>query len=77
MAMNKRTCPDCNAGLEEIRLIDKSDKGYHTDLQYSLPEAKRGLWLGRFPIEGRILAYMCGKCGRVILYADPTRKTEG
>jgi hypothetical protein len=38
-------------------------------LDYAAADAKRGIWLSRFPIEGQIEGVMCDECGRVLLYA--------
>ena len=42
-----RKCPDCSVVMYPIRLIDKIQDGARTDLEYSLPEAKRSFWMGR------------------------------
>jgi hypothetical protein len=56
--------------MHEIKLIDKAHAGAHTDMEYSVPDAKRSFWTGRYPIEGRVRAWMCCECGRVALYGD-------
>jgi hypothetical protein len=68
MATQPRPCPDCHATTQEIKLIDKSHFGDHTDLEYASSEATRSLWTGRFPVEGRVVALMCSECGRIGLY---------
>lgn len=68
MPTQERTCPDCHEMLHEIKLIDKSHLGVHTDLEYTLPEARRSFWSSGYPIEGRVLAFMCPACGRIALY---------
>ncbi len=72
--MATKTCPDCNRPMTGIRLIDKAYHPMHTTLEYTAADAKRGIWLGRFPIEGQIEGLMCDKCGRVLLYARPKKK---
>jgi hypothetical protein len=58
--------------MHRIRLIDKAyGEARHTDLEYTVPEAKRSFWRGQFPVEGRIIAYMCDRCGRMLLYGVP------
>ncbi len=64
-------CPACRVPLREIRLIDKGDPGFHRDLEYAAADAERRMWIGPFPIEGRISGLMCDQCGRVELYARP------
>ena len=69
----ERKCPDCAALMHPIRLIDKSQANTHNDLEYTLPESKRGFWLAQFPIEGKVRAYMCEQCGRILLYGEPNK----
>jgi hypothetical protein len=57
--------------MYRIRLIDKSHGHYHADMEYTVPEAQRGFWMGRYPVEGRVAAYMCDHCGRLLLYGVP------
>lgn len=66
----QRDCPDCNKAMAEIRLIDKSDYGIHTDMEYALAESKRS-WTSYFPLGGKVTAFMCGECGRIVLYGVP------
>jgi hypothetical protein len=65
------TCPDCGGTLDEIRIIDKAHGGGHQALEYALMESKRSFWMSRYPVEGKIAAYMCGGCGRVLLCGRP------
>ena len=69
--MASRNCPDCKRAMTGIRMIDKACRPPHAALEYAAAEAKPGIWLGHFPIEGRIEGFMCDKCGRVLLYAVP------
>lgn len=69
----ERKCPDCGREMHEIKLIDQADKYSHEEMVYTVPEAKRGLWLGQFPIKGRVLAWMCDQCGRIALYGAPRK----
>jgi hypothetical protein len=58
--------------MHQIKLIDKSGRmDEQTDLEYALPEAKRSFWLGRLPIEGMVVAYLCDGCDRIALYGGP------
>jgi hypothetical protein len=68
-------CPDCASVMHRIRLIDKAHGGRHTDLEYSLPEARRRFWLGTYPIEGKVAAFMCDQCARILLYGEPSTST--
>ena len=71
----ERKCPDCASGMHPIRLIDKGHGGIHTDLEYSLAEAHRSFWLGQYPVEGKVMAYMCDRCARILLYGEPSKST--
>lgn len=68
----QRQCPECRADMHEIRIIDKGDEqvlhAVHHELEYTVGEAKRSAWTGRFPVVGKVVAYMCQQCGRVALY---------
>ena len=63
-------CPDCSGSLEEIRLVDKTtvSGGGHQDLEYAVPESKRSFWDQKFPVAGKVAAFMCQSCGRITLY---------
>jgi hypothetical protein len=66
------SCPDCEAELHEIRLIDKFNVGTHrTDFHYAGIESKRSFWTGQFPVEGAVVAFLCSHCGRILLYGRP------
>lgn len=68
-----RKCPDCDRPMHRINLIDKTGRmDEQTDLEYALPEAKRGTWLGRLPVAGVVAACMCDGCGRILLYGVPS-----
>ena len=47
----------------------------NNQLEYTVPDAKRSFWTGLLPIEGKIAAYRCEGCGRVLLYGQP-RETK-
>jgi hypothetical protein len=68
-----KKCPDCRGSLKEIKVIDKAGSvaNLHSELEYTVPEAHRSYWTGHFPVEGKIAAYMCDGCGRVLLYGHP------
>jgi hypothetical protein len=67
----KRECPECQGPMYRIRLIDKAHGQSHAELEYTVPQAHRSFWLGQYPVEGRVAAYMCDHCGRVLLYGIP------
>lgn len=80
-AAGKRECPDCRGTLCRIRLIDKTHYQAHAELEYTVPAARRSFWMGQYPVEGRVVTYMCGECGRLLLYGvpyhDPEEADEG
>jgi hypothetical protein len=51
-----------------IKLIDKDR--VDTDFEYTIPEANRNVWTGRFAVVGKVTAFMCGHCGRIVLYGQ-------
>lgn len=71
-------CPDCEGQLHHVRLIDKGHADGHRDLEYTVPEAKRSFWGSQYPVVGRVDAYMCNGCGRLLLYGVPySEKDKG
>lgn len=79
MDSGKKKCPDCGHPAKPIRILDKTARGagkpVHSDLEYTVPDAKRSLWTGLLPVEGSITAWMCDSCGRVLLYGQPREST--
>jgi len=69
-----KKCQDCDGELKAIKLIDQGLRlgtgKLEGDLEYSGTEAKRS-WTGKLPLEGKITAFMCQDCGRVILFGEP------
>lgn len=61
-----RTCPDCQGGMYRIDILDKGEKGGVADLEFNLPGDKS--FFGSPKRSGVIVAFMCEKCGRVVLY---------
>ena len=68
MANAQRTCSGCKTEMQEIKLIDKSHYGTHTDFEYTLPDAERSFWTSQYPVQGRTASFMCPSCGRIDLY---------
>jgi hypothetical protein len=63
--------------MAPIDIIDKTvtTTGYNapkqTALEYALPGGGPSLWAGRVPVAGRVAAFMCADCGRILLYGQP------
>jgi hypothetical protein len=71
---DEKQCGDCGATLAAIRLIDKGHFSAHNDVEYALAEAKRGIWTGNFPVEGKVAAFICPQCGRITHFGVPKSK---
>ncbi|QDU44354.1 hypothetical protein [Symmachiella dynata] len=69
MSHEDKPCPDCDGTLKAVRLIDKAFNT-HENVEYTVPEAKRSFWSGQFPIEGKVAAFMCDSCGRMLFYGQ-------
>ena len=76
----ERKCPDCGGAMQAIDIIDKTvlavgfgDLNFPTQtaLEYVARGRKRSFWTGSVPIEGKVAAYMCAACGRILLYGRP------
>jgi hypothetical protein len=61
-------CDSCDSALHPIKLIDKAHGQRHTDLEYAPADAARSFWTGRYPIEGKVEAYLCAGCGRIAMF---------
>ena len=70
----EKKCGDCGEGLAQIRLIDRGHFSEHHEAEYALVESKRGLWSGQFPVEGKVVAFMCPQCGKITHYGQPKAK---
>jgi hypothetical protein len=78
-AATERKCPECQGMMKEIDIIDKTVYGsvfgglnipQQAQLEYVVPGAKRSVWTGNLPIEGKVSAVMCQACGRILLYGQ-------
>jgi hypothetical protein len=67
-----RTCPECESEMHPIKLIDSHSSGEHVQPRYAAGDAERGMFLGRYPVEGKVEALMCSSCGRILLYGEST-----
>jgi uncharacterized OB-fold protein len=67
--MPRRTCPDCDAAMERIEIIDKGHGGSHSEhVEYRANDAARSFWTGQFKAAGTVEWLMCRKCGRIVMY---------
>jgi len=70
MNTEERKCLDCSATMTEIRLLDKGHMGSHFDFEYAAINAQQSAWTSRFPVEGRVTAFMCKDCGAIRLFGQ-------
>lgn len=73
-------CPDCGGAMQGIDIIDKTVLAFgfdgvniptQTALEYVARGGKRSFWTGSVPVEGKVAAFMCAACGRILLYGRP------
>jgi hypothetical protein len=64
-------CEFCDGAMHPIKLIDKAHYSAHTELEYALADASRSIWTGRYPLQGKVIAYMCDLCGHIAMYGRP------
>jgi hypothetical protein len=69
-----RKCPECQGEMASIVLMDKvvAHPAYAgvRELEYREPDDRRGFWSGKYATAGRVQAFMCGACGRIVLYGS-------
>lgn len=78
--MQSRRCSACSGQTRRIRIIDRGEDSRHHDLEYSEPNAARGIWNGQYPAAGTVAAYMCEACDQITLFGesgDATVNLEG
>ena len=68
MNTEERKCMECSGAMREVRLLDKGHRGGHFDFEYAAIDAQQSAWTSRFPVEGRVTAFMCQDCGAVRLF---------
>ena len=65
-------CPDCGAHLMPIKLVVRANDGSDgAVVRYTTPESKRGTFVARYDVMGRVSAEMCESCHRIFLYGHP------
>ena len=57
--------------MRPIRVLDRRRLQLVDDLRYAAVDAQPNWITGALPTEGRLAAWMCPSCGRVVLYAVP------
>ena len=71
MAERLTKCPDCDADLEQIEMIDGTGQlDQHADMRFAKSGAKPSFWMRRKDVAGKVTGRMCPECGRIILYGD-------
>jgi hypothetical protein len=64
----RKKCPECAGEMGPIYLIDRGHGNNHREMEYAVEE---GGWLFRLPAEGKVHAFICVECGRILLYGHP------
>ncbi|MFK7989876.1 MAG: hypothetical protein AB8I08_27905 [Sandaracinaceae bacterium] len=73
----ERTCPDCESPLRPVKVMDATHNlpaktgGAHVELGYAALDSKPSFFMKAIPQEGVLRAWICGDCGRALLYAVP------
>ena len=69
----ERRCKECGGATHEIHVMDKVGMAgeFAADLEYSLPEARRSFWTGKYAPSGKVRALLCEGCGQITLYGKP------
>ena len=67
--MEIRQCPDCQVGMERIKLLSRSDSEEHM-LTYSPVDAKKSFWSGKYKGAGAVIGWMCPSCCLIRLYGS-------
>jgi len=75
----KAHCPDCQGEMAPIQVLVEIDRAtiggldIQRVLYYTVADAHRSIWTGRFPIEGKVQAMMCSGCGRINFRGVPSK----
>ena len=70
---SEKKCPDCTFTMRSIKLFGRGFGTFMAQdaaLYYAAGDADRGSWSGRYSIAGGVKAYLCQKCGRILLYGQ-------
>jgi hypothetical protein len=69
-------CPHCDEAMQQIKVVAQGHYGAHHELAFTAPEAERGSWGGRFPVDGAVHARMCPGCHFILFYGVPGIRGE-
>jgi hypothetical protein len=73
----RMTCPECETGMQPIKLVDATDRNFvsggsgHVELAYSAPDAKASFFTATIPMLGTVKGMICPQCGRIVLRGEP------
>lgn len=73
--IDKTECPDCEGDLQNIKLIDATDRSMgggvgHVELQYAARGSVASHYSGTITSDGIVKGKLCTSCGRIFLYGD-------
>jgi hypothetical protein len=83
MTDERTICPDCQAELQPIKLLDATGTGMggqgiaHTELSYAAPDSAASFFTRTVPRLGTVQAKICPECGRIILYGKRVSGSGG
>lgn len=66
-----KKCLDCTEEMRPIHVIDHSHGGVQGQLAYSTTEKTKSWFSSYYREEGRLIAFMCEKCGSVRFFGEP------
>lgn len=79
--MNERqtSCPECNTGMQPIKIIDATERNFvsgeggsrHVELEYAAPDAKASFFTRTIPALGTVKGLICPECGLIVLRGEP------
>jgi hypothetical protein len=72
MSHSKKTCPDCECALEQVKLLAAGGSSWATgsfDLRYTAPQSSQGAQ-GGTPDPKAVQGWICPECNRILLYGQ-------
>jgi hypothetical protein len=75
-----RKCPDCQSSMSPIQIVDNTVAGLglgsvnidkQKALEYVVPGTKPSFFDGTLKTAGEIVALMCDRCARILLFGRP------